>query len=296
MTTTYNVKTDRFSGKCEKCIYPIVVESSTAYGNFTTVSCPGCSAKVELERLYGSYSDQNCDARCQYALGRICSCACGGANHQSGYLVPKLTGYLPAHVVEAYRVSVAKHKASAAKASATKAAKKQAAADELAEAKAAESIAWQIDNSHLVAWLQANAEKSEFAASLQQWVIDNGKLTERQGLAVEKAIQRDLAKAAEHVDSKPAPVGAGIVVEGVVVAVKEVADPYSYNGGNTYKMIVKSDDGWKVYLSVPSGLGLYELTGSRLRFTANLEASKSKPDAFFVFGKRPRKCVVLQAA
>lgn len=89
-----------------------------------------------------------------------------------------------------------------------------------------------------------------------------------------------------------------VVVEGEVVFTdyKESDDNY---GRKVYspKMIVKSDDGWKVWGTVPRSIEpdglLEELKGKRVRFTAAVEAKASDP--LFGFFKRPTKAEIVEA-
>lgn len=53
--------------------------------------------------------------------------------------------------------------------------------------------------------------------------------------------------------------------------------------GSVHKMLVRANDGWKVWVTVPSGCP-YE-RGSRVTLTATLTVSKDDPK--FAFGKRP---------
>jgi hypothetical protein len=91
---------------------------------------------------------------------------------------------------------------------------------------------------------------------------------------------------AEKDAAAPVPTGK-IAVEGVVVATKSVETMY----GDTLKMVVLSDDGWKVFGSIPDCLysGGHPIKGCRVRFNATVEASPT--DDKFGFFKRPTKAV-----
>lgn len=78
-----------------------------------------------------------------------------------------------------------------------------------------------------------------------------------------------------------------VTVEGVILGFKTV-DGYAYNTKVT-KMIVESDEGWKVYVTVPAHLNADK--GDRVRFGATLQQSRG--DAKFAYGKRPTKAVNL---
>lgn len=83
-----------------------------------------------------------------------------------------------------------------------------------------------------------------------------------------------------------------VVIEGTVVhtAIKESSDFYG-NTVYTYKMIVLSDAGWKVWGTIPAVLVadimLAELEGKRVRFTAKIEPKDGDP--LFGFYSRPTK-------
>lgn len=90
--------------------------------------------------------------------------------------------------------------------------------------------------------------------------------------------------AAEAAAAGPVPTGR-VQVEGEVIGFKTVDSEY----GTTYKMILKLDNGSKVYLTVPSSIDPDK--GARVRLTVTIEASAD--DANFGFGKRPTKAEVM---
>lgn len=71
-----------------------------------------------------------------------------------------------------------------------------------------------------------------------------------------------------------------IDIEGKVLTVRVDETPY----GDTLKMLVVSDDGWKVWSTVPSGAPS-ELRGQRIRFRATVKSSPNDPK--FGFASRP---------
>jgi hypothetical protein len=81
-----------------------------------------------------------------------------------------------------------------------------------------------------------------------------------------------------------------VTVEGVILGFKTV-DGYAYNTKIT-KMIVESDEGWKVYVTVPAYFRADK--GDRVQFGATLQQSRG--DAKFAYGKRPTKAVNLTHA
>ena len=118
------------------------------------------------------------------------------------------------------------------------------------------------------------ARQAERAARQAEW----------DRLARERASGRDardylLAEEGVHV-----PTGR-VHVEGVVLSTKYVPG-FAYASGDVKKMVVETDDGWRVYGSVPTAILDVE-KGDRVSFEAACEPSKDKP--VFGFFKRPTK-------
>ena len=145
-------------------------------------------------------------------------------------------------------------------------------------------------------WLLSNARSNEFARSLDEALSAYGKLSPKQGAAVLKIIDGDIAKKAEWAAKRAAEtaeaeaiVNGKQVITGVVLTVK-TQEGYS---GDTLKMLVRDDRGFKVWGSVPKSLSdaAWEaetrVNGSRVQFSANVEASED--DNKFGFYKRPTK-------
>ena len=116
-----------------------------------------------------------------------------------------------------------------------------------------------------------------------------GRLTERQVAFAKKlakeTVERKANEVEEKANAKPVIVGKGIVITGIVLAQKWQESHY----GDTLKMLVKDDRGFKVYGTVPSALDCER--GDKVVFTANVEASKD--DETFGFFKRPRASKVV---
>jgi len=140
-------------------------------------------------------------------------------------------------------------------------------------------------------------EGSAFLISLYFGFKKFAELSEKQLASIEPAIAREsemIQKAAERAAAKDALINSGVqapegktTVEGEVVGLKEYENDY----GITYKMIVKSDAGWTVYVTIPSGINPSK--GDRVRFNATL--TRSQDDPLFAFGKRPTKAEVLES-
>jgi hypothetical protein len=117
-------------------------------------------------------------------------------------------------------------------------------------------------------------------------LIQYGNISEKQTEFVWTLIQRiDNAKEtqakwdAEKAAAKPAPTGR-VDFEGVLVSKKIVEGYY----GNQLKGVVKTDQGWKVWLTIPAAISETEV-GDRVALRATLEVSDD--DETFAFGKRP---------
>jgi len=74
-------------------------------------------------------------------------------------------------------------------------------------------------------------------------------------------------------------------IVGVVISKKQVDTPY----GSAIKILVEHADGWKIWGSKPSGLGIER--GDKIEFDAKIEISKDDPK--FGFFSRPTKARVL---
>jgi len=94
-------------------------------------------------------------------------------------------------------------------------------------------------------------------------------------------------KADQLANGTECPTGRGVVT-GTVLSTKLQESRF----GCTWKMLVKDDEGFKVWGSIPSDLDVAK--GDKVTFTARLE--QSKDDAYFGFFKRPTKASVLVKA
>lgn len=171
----------------------------------------------------------------------------------------------------------------------------------------------------MVAWQTAKSGK-KYLAERKEWFGDQyfaqrvywpfhscTPIPERQAeYAAEQAataIAREERQAAqvERAARAEALLGAGVTVPsgkttitGSVVSIK-VQDDY-YSGGVSLKMLVESDEGWKVWGSVPRALWASSdatvRVGDSVTFTATVEPSAD--DVLFGFFKRPTKASFLQ--
>lgn len=86
-----------------------------------------------------------------------------------------------------------------------------------------------------------------------------------------------------------------VKLAGEILSMKLVQDRYSYVESYTVKVVVKLDNGARVYGTAPKGFGrVDELKGSRVEFVARVEVSDD--DKSFGFFSRPTKAVYVLAA
>ena len=91
-------------------------------------------------------------------------------------------------------------------------------------------------------------------------------------------------------NAKPVPAASGrVLIKGEVLTVREQEGFY----GPQIKMLVKAEDGWKVWGSVPSAIADEVKKGSVVEFNASLKASDN--DKYFGFFSRPAKAKVIKA-
>lgn len=146
----------------------------------------------------------------------------------------------------------------------------------------------------------------DIAMRLQSW----GSISDPQVTLCSKIVREDderrALRAAEREMASPAPSGR-VVVEGEVVMVRAYEGDY----GTTWKMMVRADDGWKAFVSIPRDLEpssytggteddptsfvaqVLALKGQRVRFTATLAPKADDPT--FAIAKRPTKAEVIEA-
>ncbi|GAC1521668.1 MAG: hypothetical protein NVS3B1_06180 [Marmoricola sp.] len=139
---------------------------------------------------------------------------------------------------------------------------------------------------------------SEFLSDIGDKILQGVELSPRQ---IEAAIrvhaqqiefaQRKAARDAEEAAAKaagliePAPTGK-TVVTGTVLTTKLQESQY----GNTWKMLVKDDRGFKVWCSIPVAIAD---AAKDMRVTFSITLEPSKDDPYFSFGKRPTQAAFL---
>jgi len=142
--------------------------------------------------------------------------------------------------------------------------------------------------------LREGADGDYFLTSLLTQIQSHGHLSERQLAALDRAWagkDRRAAwkaqKAAETAElakrGVKAPEGR-VTVEGTVVSIKVHQGLH----GEVAKFVVKTDEGWACWATVPAVLDTPELArGVKVRFVTTL--TRSDRDPLFAFGKRPTK-------
>ena len=122
-----------------------------------------------------------------------------------------------------------------------------------------------------------------------------GELSDRQIAAVKTALVRDAERAEQQAQwateaelAADAPTGK-VTVTGEIVSVKSQETMF----GSTLKMTVKTEAGWKLWVTVPSSImGTDErLSGKQVTLTVTVTPSNDDPK--FAFGKRPSKAVLV---
>jgi hypothetical protein len=155
----------------------------------------------------------------------------------------------------------------------------------------------------------ATASENSTVSDIKHKLRQYGSLSERQVALVKKIATSSIEHAAERAEADAlaaaapdAPVGKNTVV-GTILSTK-YQEPYVYGGAGQLKMLVQSDEGWKVWVSMPVSLTDVEIErdgkttrvnagkGDKIQFDASLE--RSQDDAKFAFGKRPTKASVVE--
>lgn len=115
------------------------------------------------------------------------------------------------------------------------------------------------------------------------------RLLDRVAEAEGRMVVREAERAAEEAAATPAPTGRA-TVRGTVLKAEYRPNPYGPSG--SIKAVVKTDEGWKTWMTLPKALepGGDE-AGRRLEFTATFEPSAD--DELFAFAKRPSKAAWL---
>ena len=56
--------------------------------NNPNTECPNCHTTMLSNDVFAVHNEEgHCDLRCEYAIGSLCVCSCGGPNHGKGWLL-----------------------------------------------------------------------------------------------------------------------------------------------------------------------------------------------------------------
>jgi hypothetical protein len=183
---------------------------------------------------------------------------------------------LKAYTTEAYaKLTLAREKRAA-----VKAAKNAVIAAERAKIASVRLAAWRVENTALVAALDAYAGSNPFIIDLRDKLVEYGTLSVKQVDALTASLQREAIKVLAH----DCPVGR-VRVEGDIVTVKVQESKFGF----VTKMLVTAHDGYKVWMTAPKSL-VNPAKGMHVIVTVTVEPSGD--DKKFGFGSRP----VLEAA
>ena len=117
-----------------------------------------------------------------------------------------------------------------------------------------------------------------------------GKLVNQIDGAKQARIEKEAERAAEKANASPVPDdNERHIVAGVVLSTKYVDTMY----GESFKMLLKTEEGYKLWGTVPSAIDNLD-RGDKISFVARLE--RSKDDDYFGFYKRPSKARILEEA
>lgn len=145
-------------------------------------------------------------------------------------------------------------------------------------------------------WKYEEATINDIVCKLVRYGSISGKAMNYLGVLLDKLAKRDeveaareAARAAERATAVDVPVTSGrVTVSGEVLTLKGVETAFGY----VTKMLVKTDAGYKLWGSKPSGLEVAK--GDKVEFMARIE--RSKDDSKFGFWSRATKAKVTEAA
>jgi hypothetical protein len=198
--------------------------------------------------------------------------------------------------LERYRAAEAKRAADRERARETRRAIERAERDQ-----------WAAGHPELAAYL-ATADRQAWPGFLWDMADTAARepLTPRQAEVATRIMREQIARAAQRAedDATAADIPSGTVtVTGEVISTRLEDNPYSPRGGCTSRMLVRADDGWRVWVTIPREINdinattpgnLGGLHGARVRFTC--EITPKRGERAFGYGKRPRKAEVLAPA
>jgi hypothetical protein len=119
--------------------------------------------------------------------------------------------------------------------------------------------------------------------------IEYGRISPKQIALVYKLANQVYCPALPPEPKVPVVTGKSVDITGKVLSLKMRESQW----GESLKMLIKDDRGFKVWGTVPKTIVAAIETGDRVAFTATVEASDD--DETFGFAKRPRKAAILAA-
>lgn len=134
----------------------------------------------------------------------------------------------------------------------------------------------------------ADVWSADFLRSLAEQVARKGDLSDRQIDALADAMTRYRDETTVHAPAEPLTAGRRELA-GSIVSFKWVEGYY----GDTLKMLVRLDDGNKVFGTVPASLDDDAEPGDQITFTAKVEPSRDDPH--FGFFSRPTKATTTRS-
>ena len=134
---------------------------------------------------------------------------------------------------------------------------------------------------------------NDFLADINRRFQKYANLSEKQVAAVQKSMERDVEWAAKRKQDVAEAALAPDVPEGKQAIKGEVVSLKWHDSGfgSTRKMVVKAEQGWAVWGSVPEAIAIEVEVGDTVTFTATV--TRSDRDPKFGFFKRPTKAAVI---
>ena len=265
--------TSIYLGTCEMHVRGVRYEGENASAvagepGWYRVWCPvpegGASGHwIRAQRLMAVTTTTTCDGSCMGALGPICDCGCGGANHGRAWGQSATS--------EQFEAAVTRLTAIRERTEARREQRRQSAQRRLRR----DFAAWREDQDpKVLAHLDAYPADGTngFLADLAGQLRSGRMLSERQMDAAGRSIERDAVFAARRAamqaeiderkaTAKPVPDGGGrVTVTGKIIKIRASE---GYADSIRFQMIVAAEDGYAVMGSVPAVIEDYAMAERR---------------------------------
>lgn len=289
--------TNIFVGVCPKCKLPSRVENDDVIGADTLLGCLHCSANMTADRLWATETEGVCDLRCMSATGKICECACGGANHAGAYRFNRHKS----EETEKHIQRLIQQREKRAEAARKRREKRVAAA-------AAPFNEWlsSLDpaDAALVSWMSSYENVAEAPTGilvdfrLRMMATPGNEvprpLTEKQMALAWKIVQRMADECEREQNGTPVPEGR-YHIHGKVISRRIDADGYA--GNTTYKILVQCD-GYRLWGNCPTELvpAVWPANPDDLYVEFNADVKRSERDDHFGFFRNPRSAKMTAAS